>query len=168
MRRCIWIGFMILGTSLWGQEEVTEVTQVGQIVPEFSVTTLDGKNLNILDLRGKVVLINFFATWCGPCNQEMPHLEKEIWEAYKDKAFTVLSIAREHNAEEAAAFRKEKGLTFPMAPDPERKVYSLFATQFIPRNILIDKEGKIVFQEKGFDQEKLNSLVEKIEQLLKE
>lgn len=160
-------GLMLMaGLILAAQEPASEVTKVGQEVPDFSVKTVEGDTIHIRDLRGRTVLINFFATWCGPCNREMPHLEKDIWQVYKDRPFTVLSIAREHTMEETRNFREEKALSFPMAPDPDRSVYHLFATKYIPRNILVDPEGLIVFQEKGFTGETLKELIGEIQVLL--
>src|SRR5439155_18418492 len=101
-------------------------------------------------LKGKVVLLNFFATWCGPCNAEMPALQK-LHEQFKDKPFVAVSVGREHSIEEVKKFAESKKLTFTFAADPKREAYKLFATQFIPRSYVIDREGAIVFQTMGFD-----------------
>jgi peroxiredoxin len=148
--------------------DTTTLTKVGQAVPDFAVTTLDGKVVKIADLKGKVVLINFFATWCGPCMGEMPHVEKEIWQQLKSEKLVVLAIGREHSRDELIKFNKEKGFTFLIAPDPKREVYKLFAKQFIPRNYVIGIDGKIVFQSMGYTPEEFNKMVELIKARLKE
>lgn len=148
--------------------DTTTLTKVGQAVPNFTVTTLDGNVVKIADLKGKVVLINFFATWCGPCMGEMPHVEKEIWQQLKSQKLVVLAIGREHSKDELIKFNKEKGFTFLLAPDPKREVYSLFAKQFIPRNYVIGKDGKIIFQSMGYAAEEFRKMVELIKAQLKE
>src|SRR5437660_2140915 len=82
----------------------TTLTKVGQQVPEFGWTTLDGQKFDAKTLHGKVVLVNFFATWCGPCMEEMPHLQKDIFQQFKDKNFVMVSIGREHNDAELKEF----------------------------------------------------------------
>jgi peroxiredoxin len=142
--------------------DTTTLTKVGQPVPKFTVTTLDGKAINIAEMKGKVVLINFFATWCGPCMGEMPHVEKEIWRKLKNENLVVLAIGREHSKEELVKFNKEKGFTFLIAPDPKREVYDLFAKQFIPRNYVVGKDGRIVFQSIGYSEEEFGKMIQLI------
>jgi len=149
------------------QEDKSTYTKAGQAVPSFKVTTLDGKVIDIEQMKGKVVLLNFFATWCGPCMSEMPRVEKEIWEKYKGKDLVVLAVGREHSAAELVKFNKEKGFTFLIAPDPKREVYSKFAKESIPRNYIIDKNGKIAFQEIGYTAEEFEKLKAELEKLLK-
>jgi peroxiredoxin len=131
------------------EEDNSTLTKVGDAVPKFSVQTTDGQTLTPDSLKGKVVLLNFFATWCGPCNEEMPALQK-VHEKYKDKAFTLVSVGREHSIDEVKKFAEQKKLTFAFAAAPKREAYKLFATQFIPRSYVIDRDGKIVYQTMGF------------------
>lgn len=142
-------------------------TKAGQNVPAFKVTTLDGKTIDITALKGKVVLLNFFATWCPPCMKEMPLVEKEIWQKFKSDNFIVLAVGREHSTEELVKFNKEKGFTFLIAPDPKRSVFSLFAKESIPRTYVIDKNGKIAFQSIGYEEKEFNYMIEEIKKLLK-
>jgi peroxiredoxin len=98
---------------------------------------------------------------------EMPHLEKEIWQRFKAKPFVVLAIGREHKNEELKDFAKKHQLTFDVAGDPDRAVYGKYATMYIPRNYLIDTDGKIIFQEMGYSQEGFDQLITAIEKALK-
>lgn len=151
------------------EEEEIFLTEIGQTVPYFKLESIDGQEIDTLKLQGKIILLNFFATWCKPCMKEMPHLEKDIWQTNKENSnFIVISIGREHSKEELKSFNKEKGFTFLIAPDPERKVYSLFAPSMIPRNYLIDKAGKIAYQAIGYNEIDFKELIEKVQELLKE
>jgi peroxiredoxin len=136
------------------QDDPSTLTRVGDKVPLFTCKTIDGKTVDISKLQGKIVMINFFATWCGPCMLELPVLQKNIWDKYKNRNdFELIILGREHNEEEVSKFVKTKSFTMPFAPDPERKIFSLFATQSIPRNVIVGKDGKIIFQSIGFTPE---------------
>jgi len=142
------------------------LTKVGQQVPEFGWTTLDGQKFDIKDLRGKVVLVNFFATWCGPCLEEMPHLQKDVSQKIKDKNFVMVAVGREHSETELKDFRKKREFTIPIAADPERKIYNRFATQYIPRNYVI-ADGKIAFQSVGYTEPDFKQMLSVIDKELK-
>lgn len=160
---CAWmLALAAPGLARAATEAETTLTRVGQEAPAFECATLDGKRLDLKRLRGKVVLVNFFATWCGPCLAEMPHLEKEVWQKFKDKSFAMVAIGREHENKELGDFPKKRQLTFPIAGDPKRKIYSRFATQYIPRNYVIDANGKIVFQSVGYTDLEFAKMVEVI------
>lgn len=140
----------------------------GDQVPAFSVTNKDGSKISTQDLKGKVVLLNFFATWCPPCREELPRLQKELWESLDDKSdFTILVLAREEGWDKLDPFMKSHNYTFPVFPDLNRKVFSLFAEQSIPRNVLLNKEGKIIYQSIGYTPEEFTKLIALIKEELK-
>jgi len=150
------------------QTDQTTLVKVGSKAPFFTCTTIDGKTLDISKSQGKIIMINFFATWCGLCNTELPILQKNIWEKYRGKKdFILVILGREHTMDEVKAFAESKKFTMPFAPDPDRKVFSLYATQNIPRNIIIGRDGKILFQSTGYDEQEFEKLESLLAQELK-
>lgn len=132
---------------------------VGDKAPGFTCTTLDGQTVSLRELRGKVVLISFFATWCGPCLREMPYLQSEVFEKFRTDDFFMIAIAREQQVNEVTEFRNAKGFTFPMVADPDKRIYGLFATEFIPRTFVIDKNGVVKWESAGLAKPQFQHLV---------
>ena len=162
------VSLLVLGTlARVNAQEKETLVKVGDDVPEFVVEMFDGQKINIKDLKGKIVLINFWATWCPPCQEELKRVQKEIIDRFKGKDFVFLAISREESKEQVKKFRERNGYTFPMGLDPERKIYSKFATATIPRNFIFDKKGKIVEIEVGYTKEAFAKMIEKLERLLK-
>lgn len=162
------VSLLVLGSlARVNVQEKETLVKVGDDVPEFVVEMFDGQKINIKDLKGKIVLINFWATWCPPCQEELKRVQKEIIDRFKGKDFVFLAISREESKEQVKKFRERNGYTFPMGLDPERKIYSKFATATIPRNFIIDKKGKIVEIEVGYTKEAFAKMIEKLEKLLK-
>ena len=162
------VSLLVLGTlARVNAQEKETLVKVGDDVPEFVVEMFDGQKINIKDLKGKIVLINFWATWCPPCQEELKRVQKEILDRFKGKDFVFLAISREESKEQVKKFRERNGYTFPMGLDQERKIYSKIATATIPRNFIIDKKGKIVEIEVGYTKEAFAKMIEKLEKLLK-
>jgi peroxiredoxin len=142
----------------------TVLIDVGDTAPSFELVTLDGETFNLEAHRGKVVLINFFATWCPPCREELPYLEKDIWQRFDRDRLSVLVIGREEDDEIIQPFVDKHGYTVPFAGDPEMVAYSQYATRFIPRNFVIGPDGTILFQSQGCERHDFDRMIEIIEQ----
>jgi peroxiredoxin len=109
--------------------------------PEFSLNTPDGKKISLKDFRGKVVLLNFWATWCEPCREEMPAMEK-LYNEYKEKNFVVLAVAVKDRKQDAVDFVKELKITYPIALDPQAQVGNLYGAWGLPATYLIGPKGE--------------------------
>ncbi len=158
--------FLLVAQIGFSQTERDFKTNMGEEIPSFEFVTTDGENMSIDQLKGKVVLLNFYATWCGPCRKEMPILEEKLSAHFEDD-LVILAIARGEDMETTQKFKKDTGYHFTFAPDPDKIVYSLFADKYIPRNLVIDKTGKIIYQSTGFDNSKLDKMITTIKKNLK-
>ena len=150
-------------------EEIAKTTlvKVGDAAPDFTVTMFDGSEVTLSKLKGKVVLVNFWATWCPPCREELTHVEKEIIEAFDGQEFVFLPISRGEKRETVEKFRKKMGYSFPMGLDPDQSIFNKFASNYVPRNFLIGKDGKIAFISVGFDEAEFQALIAEIKKALK-
>jgi peroxiredoxin len=147
-------------------EQATLVKE-GQKAPAFEVQMFDGSVVKLADLKGKVVLLNFWATWCPPCRAELARVEKDIIEKFKGKPFVFIPVSRGEKRETVAAFREKMGYSFPMGLDTDGRVYAEYAQTYIPRNFLIGKDGKIVKASVGYDEVEFAELIKLIEKEIK-
>lgn len=144
----------------------TTLTKVGQNAPDFTLLDLEGGEFTLSGHRGKVVLINWFATWCPPCQQEMPALRDQVWKKYSGPDFELVSIAREEKPDVVTPFREKYGAKWRFLVDPERKAYARYAEAYIPRTHLIGRDGKILFQADGYEPEDFQALIAAIDAAL--
>jgi peroxiredoxin len=135
-----------------GQSKIVSYTKIGDSIPKFAVKDTENKTFDTSELKGKLLFINFWATWCVPCVEEMPSFENQVWLKHKDSPnFRMLAIARQETNEIIMPFVKEFKLTFPIAADSDRAIYNLFGNNGIPRSYIVGPEGKIIFQLVGFN-----------------
>ena len=147
--------------------EQATIVKDGQKAPNFEVEMFDGSTIKLADLKGKVVLLNFWATWCPPCRAELARVEKDIIEKFKGEPFVFIPVSRGEKKEVVAAFREKMGYTFPMGLDTDGRVYAEYAQTYIPRNFLIDKNGMVVKASVGYDEAEFAELIKLIEKEIK-
>jgi peroxiredoxin len=117
--------------------------------PDFTLKSQKNGNLKLSELRGKVVLINFWASWCGPCRQEMPILD-ELYRHYRPLDFTILGVNVEQNSDDAKSLLKDVPVTFPILFDTENKISKLYDVKGMPSTVLVDRDGNIRYIHMGY------------------
>jgi len=115
----------------------------GSVAPDFHLTTLTGEQVSLSDFRGQVVLLNFWATWCGPCQDEMPSMEK-LYKALEGEGFALLAVSVDEAKENVVGFRDAYQLSFPILLDSNMEVANLYQTYRYPESLLIDRSGVIL------------------------
>lgn len=174
IRLLIFCLFALCCTTVMSQEieadDTGYIVKVGQIAPDFTIKLTDGEVVKLSDLRGKVVMLQFTASWCGVCRKEMPFIEKDIWQRHKSNPdFALIGIDRDEPLDKVIAFGKSTGVTYPLGLDPGADIFAKYALRKagITRNVLIDKEGRIVLLTRLYNPEEFASLVKKIDEMLK-
>jgi thiol-disulfide isomerase/thioredoxin len=136
--------------------------------PAFQLSGRGGKNIDLSQFKGQVVMINFWATWCGPCRQEMPLLE-DIYKKYKPMGFTMLGVNVEPDSKGAEAWlQKQKPVTFPIAFDVDSKVSKLYNVAGMPSTVFVDRKGNVRVMHKGYKPGDENFYLTQIRSMLKE
>ncbi len=155
--RMIWRGLMalllVLGVAWIAVSRVPDeeaqarvdrppAPQAGFAAPDFTLETRDGETISLSDLRGQVVLVNFWATWCPPCRAEMPAIQ-QVYDRYRDQGFTVLAVDVAEGDAQVTAFADERGLSFPILMDRDATVSNRYQVRAMPSTFFVDRSGVI-------------------------
>ena len=138
--------------------------EMNQPAPDFTLKSMSGENVKLSELQGNVVMINFWATGCGPCRQEMPLLD-EFYKKYKKLGFVLLGVNVEEDSSKAAGYLKEVPVTFPILYDNTNKVSELYDVDAMPTTVLVDRGGNLRFVHRGYkpgDEQQYKKLMKKL------
>lgn len=144
--------------------------KIGDIVPDFIMTLTNGKKISSKDWKGKVVMLQFTATWCGVCRKEIPFIEQDIWLKHRrNPEFLLFGVDRDEPLEKVKQFQKEMDISYPLATDPNADIFGLFAEKRagVTRNVIIDRNGKIIYMTRLFKEAEFRQMVRVIGMLLK-
>lgn len=168
--------FILLTTIIQAQIPQKEIpadygyiVKIGQQAPDFTAQTTNGQSIQLSELKGKVVMLQFTASWCGVCRREMPHIEKEIWQKHKNNPnFALFGVDLDEPKETVEKYAKLIPVSYPMLLDPKGKIFYSYAEKGagVTRNVIIDQTGKIVFMTRLFKQEEFDEMKEVIDKLL--
>jgi|SRR5450755_218708 peroxiredoxin len=131
--------------------------------PDFTLRTMGGPNMRLQEQRGRVVMVNFWATWCGPCRQEMPQLDR-LYQKYKSSGFVLLGVNVDDDAMKAADVAAKLGVSFPVLLDTDKAVSKLYDLSTMPSTVIIDRDGKVRYVHRGY----LNGYEENYEKQIRE
>lgn len=134
------------------------LVKVGDMAPDFTINEAGGKSYALSSLRGKVVMLQFTASWCSVCRTEMPFIEKEIWNEKKNAGLVLIGIDRDEPVDKVSKFCKDIAVTYPLALDPGAGIFGLYAvkTSGVTRNVVIDRTGKIIFLTRLYKREEFD------------
>lgn len=134
--------------------------------PDFTLRTMDGPNQRLQEQRGRVVMINFWATWCGPCREEMPHLN-QLYSKYRPAGFVLFGVNVDEDPRLASEVAQKLGIKFPVLLDTEKKVSKLYDLSTMPSTLLIDRDGKVRYIHHGYRAGYEDTYDKQIRELLK-
>ncbi|HNW57368.1 MAG TPA: TlpA disulfide reductase family protein [Bacteroidales bacterium] len=166
MKKINWILLLIIAmcSETYCQEKNVYnddyIVKIGDKAPDFTIKEAGGKSYKLSDLKGKVVMLQFTASWCSVCRTEMPFIESEIWKEKKPAELIVIGIDRDEPLEKVIKFKKDSGITYPLALDPGAAIFSLYAEKEagITRNVIIDRSGKIIFLTRLYKRDEFDNM----------
>lgn len=164
-RGILLIVLMILSLAIVSAQDTTVydngyLVKVGDQAPDFTISEAGGKSYKLSDLKGKVVMLQFTASWCSVCRKEMPFIENEIWIPGKSQGLVVIGVDRDEPEATVLKFRKDISVTYPLALDPCASNFALYAQKEagVTRNVIIDRNGKIIFLTRLFDRDEFDKM----------
>ncbi|WOB06583.1 TlpA disulfide reductase family protein [Piscinibacter gummiphilus] len=157
------LGALLLAAASWSSAAVP----VGANAPDFTLKTLNGPNMRLQEQRGKVVLVNFWATWCGPCRKEMPHLNR-IADKYKSSGLVLMGVNIDEDVRNAAEVAGKLKVSFPVLLDTDKAVSKMYDLNSMPSTMVIDRSGKVRYVHRGYQDGYEDTYDQQIRELLKE
>ena len=139
----------------------------GRTAPDFALKSSTGENLRLSEYRGDVVMINFWATWCGPCRQEMPLLD-ELYQLYERVGFSLLGVNIDDDSRRAMQMIDELGVNFPVLFDARKEVSELYEVEAMPVTVLVDREGNVRYVHHGYKPGYEDKYLDQVRSLLRE
>jgi len=171
MKTLLFVAVLLITQLCWTQTEGNRgyKVKVGEQAPGLSFSLMDGTLVSNESLKGKVVVLQFTASWCGVCRKEMPHLESEVWQRFKKNDFILLGIDLKEEPEKVKLFIEQTGISYPMAIDSDGSLFKKFTlpNAGVTRNIVLDKEGKIIFLSRLYERKEFELMIEVIDKELK-
>jgi peroxiredoxin len=149
------------------ENALASTVKISELAPDFTLKTLDGPNLRLEEYRGQVVLINFWASWCGPCRQEMPILDR-LHRRYEDAGFVVLGVNVEGEISPAQEIVDKTKVTFPVLIDEGQLVSELYQLEAMPSTVVIDRDGVVRYVHRGYKPGDEAKYVEVVKKLIRE
>jgi peroxiredoxin len=161
---------MFTGVLSAQQDDRGYITKTGDFAPDFEATGANGVKVKLSDLKGKVVMLQFTASWCSVCRKEMPHIEADIWQKYRDnRDFALIALARDEGEDKIRILRDKTKVTYNILPDKGGEIFCKYAAKDsgVTRNVIIDRSGKIIFQTRLFNPEEFDAMKKVIDSELK-
>lgn len=140
---------LALALPVWAAADSAADSVAPAPAPAFTLQSTAGQQVSLAQFKGDVVMINFWASWCGPCRQEMPLLQS-IYQKYKDMGFTLIGVNVEPDAKTANAWLKATPVSYPVLYDPQSKVSQLYQVQAMPTTVIIDRTGTVRYIHRGY------------------
>ena len=161
LKKLIVLASLLLATSVYASGELSGPA------PDFTLKSRDGSNVRLSDLRGQVVMLNFWASWCGPCRQEMPILD-DLYKRYGKAGFVLLGVNVEQDSSLGEKYLKDTPVKFPILWDPTSKVSQLYTVDAMPSTVMIDRDGKMRYLHRGYKPGYEKDYKKQIKELIRE
>ncbi len=158
---------VVIAFSIFSAMSLASSGLTGQPAPDFALKSSSGDNLRLSEYRGDVVMINFWATWCGPCRQEMPLLD-ELYSRYQRVGFNLLGVNIDDDSQKALNMVSELGVTFPVLFDARKEVSKLYQVDAMPVTVIVDREGTVRHVHQGYKPGYEEKYLDQIRSLLRE
>lgn len=171
MKKILFIAILLVAFVGYSQEDTARgyKVKVGEQAPKLAFNLLDGTPVTNKSLKGKVVVLQFTASWCSVCIKEMPHLESEVWQQFKNEDFILIGIDLKEEREKVDRFIAKMKVTYPFTIDEDGSLFESFTlpNAGVTRNIVLDKTGKIIFLSRLYDEKEFAEMIDVIKTELK-